>query len=66
MLRERWLPWKAGLYILEVTSPQGCSFQMSGLAYDILTENTTFLESTKKSQIMESKYKEVISGDKKE
>ena len=54
------------LYILEVTSPQGCSFQMSRLAYDILTENTTLLESTKKFQIMKSKYKEVISGDKKE
>ena len=26
MLQERWPPWKAGLYFLEVTSPQGCSF----------------------------------------
>ena len=26
MLWERWLPWKAGLYFLEVTSPRGCSF----------------------------------------
>jgi len=34
MLRERWLPWKAGLYNLEMISPQGCNFQMGGLAYD--------------------------------
>jgi len=37
-LQERWPPWKAGLYDLEVTSLQGCSFQMSGLAYDKIPE----------------------------
>jgi len=35
VLRERWLLWKAGLYVLEVTPLRGCSFQTSGLAYDI-------------------------------
>ena len=36
MLQERWLPWKTGLYVLEVTSLQECSFWMSGLAYDTI------------------------------
>jgi len=31
----RYVARKVGLYVLEVTPPQGCSFQMSGLAYDI-------------------------------
>jgi len=34
MLRERWPLWKAGLYVLEVTSPWGCNFQTGGPAYD--------------------------------
>ena len=33
MLQERWPLWKAGLYVLEVTSLQ-VVFQTSGLAYD--------------------------------
>jgi len=36
VLQERWLPWKAGLYDLEVVSPWGRYFQMGGLAYDIV------------------------------
>jgi len=32
----------------------------------VLTKNATLLKSTKRSQIMESKHKEVISGDEKE
>ena len=36
MLRERWLLWKAGLYDLEVVSPQGCYFRTGGLAYNIM------------------------------
>ena len=35
MLRERWPPWKAGLYNLKMISPQGCNFQTGGLAYNI-------------------------------
>jgi len=34
MLQERWLPWEAGLYNLEMISLQGCNFQTGGLAYD--------------------------------
>jgi len=34
MLQERWPLWKAGLYDLEVISPQGRYFQIGGLAYD--------------------------------
>ena len=37
MLRERWPPWKAGLYNLEMISPWGCNFWMSGLAYNTTT-----------------------------
>jgi len=29
---------KAGLYNSEMISPQGCNFQMDGLAYDTLEE----------------------------
>jgi len=35
MLRERWPPWKAGLYGLEMVLPQGRYFQTGGLVYDI-------------------------------
>jgi len=38
MLQERWLPWKAGLYNLEMISLQGCNFQMGRLAYDTVPE----------------------------
>jgi len=41
VLRERWLPWKAGLYDLEVISPWGCYFWTSGLAYDISSNPDT-------------------------
>ena len=34
MLRERWPPWKAGLYDLEVVLPWECYFQTGRLAYD--------------------------------
>jgi len=34
MLQERWPLWKAGLYNLEMISPQRCNFQMGRLAYD--------------------------------
>ena len=34
MLQERWPPWKAGLYDLEVVSPWECYFQTGGLVYD--------------------------------
>ena len=34
---------KAGLYVLEVTSSWGCSFQTSGLAYDILADSPAFV-----------------------
>ena len=34
MLQERWPPWKAGLYNLEMISLHGCNFWMCGLAYD--------------------------------
>jgi len=34
MLRERWPPWKVGLYDLEVVSPQEHYFWTSRLAYD--------------------------------
>ena len=36
MLRERWPPWKAGLYVLEKISPWRCNFRMGRLAYDTL------------------------------
>jgi len=38
MLLERWLPWKAGLYGLEVVSPQGRCFRAGGLVYDNLSQ----------------------------
>ena len=34
MLRERWPPWKVGLYCLEVVSLRERSFRTGGLAYD--------------------------------
>jgi len=34
MLQERWPPWKAGLYNLEIISLWGYNFQMGGLAYN--------------------------------
>ena len=34
MLRERWPPWKAGLYGSEVVSPWECCFWTGELAYD--------------------------------
>jgi len=34
MLRERWPPWKAGLYGLEVVSLRGRYFWTGGLVYD--------------------------------
>ena len=34
MLQERWPLWKAGLYDLEMISPQGCNFWTGGLVYD--------------------------------
>ena len=34
VLQEKWLLWKAGLYVLKVTPLWECSFQTSGLAYD--------------------------------
>jgi len=39
------LPWKAGLYDLEVVSPQGHYFQTVGLVYDIGSRNASFLQS---------------------
>jgi len=48
VLRERWPPWKVGLYVLEVTPPWGCSFQMSGLAYDIFGKKASKQVPTKK------------------
>jgi len=44
MLRERLLPWKVGLYNSELISLWGCSFQMSGLTYDIKLDYTTAME----------------------
>jgi len=38
MLRERWLPWKAGLYGSEVVSLRGHYFWTGGLVYDIKVE----------------------------
>ena len=38
VLRERWLPWKVGLYGSEVVSLQECSFRTGGLAYDKLAK----------------------------
>ena len=35
MLQERWLPWKVGLYGLEVVSPQVRCFWTSELVYDM-------------------------------
>ena len=40
MLWERWLPWKAGLYDLEVISLWGYYFWTSGLVYDKLQVST--------------------------
>jgi len=34
VLWERWLPWKVGLYVLEMISLWGCNFWMDELAYD--------------------------------
>jgi len=46
MLRERWLLWKAGLYDLEVVSPQGHYFWTGGLVYDTTSsyQQTNLLE----------------------
>ena len=44
MLQEKWLLWKAGLYVLEVTPPWGCSFQMSELTYDNLSKSKSYLK----------------------
>jgi len=42
ILQERWPPWKACLYNLEMISPWGCNFWMDGLAYDkMLTRSIT-------------------------
>ena len=45
MLQERWPPWKAGLYDLEMVSPQGHYFWMGELAYDSIPPLELSLQS---------------------
>ncbi len=53
MLQERWLPWKVGLYDLEVVSRRGCYFQTCGLAYNNTSNSRFYYEvSTEKDAIL--------------